>query len=223
MEHNEDEIMAEEKDKDKFAKKEKGKEPAKAAPSKGMTARDRLMLEAREAEKEGLKGIIHLVGKDVSGKMRLTPALRQVKGVGMRLAPIFANAISKALNLPNDVYVGKLSDEQIEKLESILQSPEKYGVPGWLLNRQKDLDTGSDRHFVGVDLTFSNKQDIEREKDLYTWRGYSHIYRKKVRGQGTRTSGRRGMTMGVAKKSIQAARTAAAAAPAAGAKKEEKK
>ena len=58
------------------------------------------------------------------------------------------------------------------------------------------------------------KQDIEREKELYTWRGFRHIYAKKVRGQHTRTSGRRGITMGVAKKTVMAARTAAAAAPA---------
>ena len=205
---------------DKTDKKSKDKGPPR------VTARERLMVEAKDAEKAGLKGIVHLVGQDVSGKMKLTPALKQVKGVGIRLAPIFTTAVSKSLGIPEDTFVGKLSDEQIEKIESIIKSPEKHGVPGWLLNRQKDLETGTDRHMIGDDLTFSMKQDIEHEKDLYTWRGYSHIYRKKVRGQGTRTSGRRGMSMGVAKKSILAARAGAAAAqtgakPAA--KTEEKK
>jgi len=205
------------KDEKKEIKKE-SKGPAKE------TREDRLMRDAREAEKEGLRGIVHLVGKDLSGKLTLSTALRQVKGVGMRLAPIFSEFISKELGISKDTYIGKFNEEQIEKIEKTIQSPRSFGVPGWLLNRRKDLETGKDVHLVGADLTFAVKQDIEREKELYTWRGFRHIYAKKVRGQHTRTSGRRGMTMGVAKKAVMAARTAAAAGPAAaGAKKEEKK
>jgi len=170
----------------------------------------RLMNEAREAEKEGLKGIVHLVGRDLSGKMKLAVALRQVKGVGMRLAPILSEFVSKDLGIPKDIYIGKLSDEQIEKIEKLLQTPREHGVPGWLLNRKKDIESGKDKHLVGSDLTFAMKQDIEREKELYTWRGFRHIYGKKTRGQHTRTSGRKGLTMGVARKAIMASRAAAA-------------
>jgi len=203
------------KDEKKDIKKE-SKGPAKE------TREARLMREARDAEKEGLRGIVHLVGRDLSGKLKLSTALRQVKGVGIRLAPIFAEIISKELGIPNDTYIGKFNEEQIEKIEKTIQTPRAYGVPGWLLNRRKDMETGKDVHLIGPDLTFAMKQDIEREKNLYTWRGFRHIYAKKVRGQHTRTSGRRGLTMGVAKKAVMAARTAAGA-PAAGAKKEEKK
>jgi len=193
-------------------KKLENKPKEVTAPPKD-SRESRLMIEAREAEKEGLNGIVHLIGKDIGGKVKLTAALRQVKGVGIRLSTILSELISKQLGIPKDIYVGKLSDEQIEKLEKIIQTPREHGVPGWLLNRQKDLETGKDKHLVGSDLTFSVKQDIEREKELYTWRGFRHIYAKKVRGQHTRTSGRRGITMGVAKKTVMAAR-AAAAAPA---------
>jgi small subunit ribosomal protein S13 len=202
--------MAVENKKDDKKLEKKPKE-VKAPPKDSRESR--LMIEAREAEKEGLNGIVHLVGKDIGGKTKITEALRQVKGVGIRLSSIFSELIFKQLGIPKDTYVGKLSDEDIEKLEKIIQTPREHGVPGWLLNRQKDLETGKDKHLIGSDLTFSVKQDIEREKELYTWRGFRHIYAKKVRGQHTRTSGRRGITMGVAKKTVMAAR-AAAAAPA---------
>jgi len=200
--------MAVEHKKDDKKLEKKPKEVA--APPKD-SRESRLMIAARDAEKEGLNGIVHLVGKDIGGKVKIIAALRQVKGVGIRLAPILSELISTQLGIPQDTYVGKLTDEQIEKLEKIIQTPREHGVPGWLLNRQKDLETGKDKHLVGSDLTFTVKQDIEREKELYTWRGFRHIYAKKVRGQHTRTSGRRGITMGVAKKTVMAARTAAAA------------
>jgi len=36
-----------------------------------------------------------------------------------------------------------------------------------------------------------------------SWRGISHMFRKKVRGQRTKSSGRKGTTMGVSKKKPQ--------------------
>jgi len=210
-------MAVEEKKEDKSVKKP-AKEKEIKAPKSG-TKEARLISEAREAEKEGLRGIVHLVGRDISGKFTLTNSLKQVKGVGIRLAPILSDVVAKELGITSDTYIGKLNDEQLEKIEKIIQTPREHGVPGWLLNRQKDLETGKDKHLIGSDLTFAMKQDVEREKNLYTWRGFRHIYGKKVRGQHTRTGGRKGMTMGVAKKALQAAR-AAAAAPA---KKEEKK
>lgn len=70
------------------------------------------------------------------------------------------------------------------------------------------------------DLAFAQRQDIEREKKLYTWKGYRHAYGKKVRGQRTRNTGRKGMALGVLRKTIlgaaqaQKAQAAQAAAPA---------
>jgi small subunit ribosomal protein S13 len=48
-----------------------------------------------------------------------------------------------------------------------------------------------------LDLTISN--DIEREKTVYSWRGYRHMFGLRVRGQCTRTTGRKGGAVGVKK------------------------
>jgi len=54
--------------------------------------------------------------------------------------------------------------------------------------------------------------------DIRTWKGVRHSLGLKVRGQRTRTTGRKGRAVGVAKKVVMEAARAAAAA----AEKEEK-
>ena len=79
-------------------------------------------------------------------------------------------------------------------------------------------------HYISSDLVYVVRQDIDHEKDAYTWRGYRHTYGQKVRGQRTRTTGRTGMTVGVLRKAVlakageAAAAATGAAAQAAGAK-----
>ncbi|MDD5317497.1 MAG: 30S ribosomal protein S13 [Candidatus ainarchaeum sp.] len=177
-----------------------------------------------------IRGIVRIAGKDMAGEMPLSRALVRVKGVGERLAPVCNAVISRELKIPGDIYVGELSEEQIDRIEGILSTPQKYGVPVWMTNRRKDVETGLDKHLIGTDLTFTVRQDIDREKNMNSWIGYRHNYGQKVRGQHTRTTGRAGMTVGVLRKAILAKQGAAAAAPASGApaaaapaKKEEKK
>ncbi|MEM3031202.1 MAG: 30S ribosomal protein S13, partial [Candidatus Micrarchaeia archaeon] len=177
-----------------------------------------------------IRGIVRVAGRDLKGELPLPRALARVKGVGERLSRILSEIALSELRIPETTLVGELSDEQVERIEEIISHPTKYGVPGYMVNRQKDFESGSHLHLIGTDLTFSVKQDIERDKNLNTWRGYRHAYGQKVRGQHTRSTGRTGMTVGVLRKAVLAAK-AAAAAPAGAAqaaappaaKKEEKK
>ena len=148
---------------------------------------------------EEIRGIVHVLGKDIKGQVELDRALRQVKGIGTRLSLIFAEVISREINVPKNIQIGKLSDEQLDKVEEIIKSPAKYKIPSYLFNRRKDIETGEDIHITGSDVVFVTRSDVERQKTLYTWRGFRHAYGQKVRGQSTRTSGRKGMTVGVTK------------------------
>jgi len=168
-----------------------------------------------EGAKE-IRGIVHLIGKDVKGQVPLIDALRQVKGIGFRLSKVYAKIISKEMNVPLETPIGKFTEEQIDMMEEMIKSPSKYKIPSYLLNRRKDLETGKDLQIAGNDVVFTMRSDVERQKTLYTWRGYRHAYGQKVRGQGTRTTGRKGLTMGVAKSKIMAAaKPAVEAKPAA--------
>ncbi|MEM3399691.1 MAG: 30S ribosomal protein S13 [Candidatus Micrarchaeia archaeon] len=162
-----------------------------------------------------IRGIVRIAGKDIKGTMRLTRALYQIKGIGIRLSRILADVAIREMRLPEDVMLGQLTEEQSDRLEEICMHPERY-VPPYLLNRQKDIETGESIHLIGSDLTFRVKQDIEKEKEILSWRGFRHTYGKKVRGQRTRTTGRKGMTVGVIRRAV-------APKPGAAEKKEEKK
>ena len=81
----------------------------------------------------------------------------------------------------------------------MIQDPKSQNFPTWFLNRQKDVETGEDMHLVTSDIAFNLRNDIEREKGVFSWRGYRHMYGLKVRGQRTRCTGRKGGAVGVAK------------------------
>ena len=140
--------------------------------------------------------IIRIAGADLDGTQPVDYALTNIKGVGIRLAN---NIIEKA-GINSETRMGFLSDAEVKKIEDILEKPAKYGVPKWLLNRREDRETGSDLHLIGSDLVLQTKTDVDQMKKMRSWRGFRHSYGLKVRGQRTRTTGRKGKAMGVGKK-----------------------
>jgi small subunit ribosomal protein S13 len=150
--------------------------------------------------------IVRLAGRDLDGTKRVAYALEEVKGLNINLS----NALVNALRIDSRMRLGQLSDIQLAELEKSVRDLRSIGLPGWLLNRRKDVDTGQDRHIIESDLSFIVKNDIEREKTVGSWRGMRHSLGLKVRGQRTRTTGRKGQTVGVRKAAVQAAAAAAA-------------
>ncbi|RJS84722.1 30S ribosomal protein S13 [Candidatus Bathyarchaeota archaeon] len=142
------------------------------------------------------KHIVRLAGSDLEGSRKVVYALTKIKGINVRLA----DAIVKRANIPQDKRLGFLSESEIRRLEDIIMNITSFDIPKWLLNRRKDLASGEDIHLITSDLDLKVKEDIEREKAMRSWRGYRHSYGLKVRGQRTRTTGRKGRTIGVKKR-----------------------
>ena len=143
--------------------------------------------------------IIRVAGADLDGTKKVAYALMKINGVGIRLA----NVIVKKAGINSETRLGFLSDAEVKKIEDVIEKPAKYGVPGWLLDRQKDRETGNDVHIVGSDLVLQTKTDIDRLKKIRSWRGFRHAHGLKVRGQRTRTTGRKGKAVGVKKKRVR--------------------
>lgn len=139
--------------------------------------------------------IVRVAGKDLPGSRKVVQALAEIKGVGLSLAQSVVNA----LNIDSRLRLGQLSEDKVREIEELLKDPGRHGLPSWILNRRKDLETGADLHLIGADLEFQVKSDITREKSMGTWRGVRHALGLKVRGQRTRTTGRKGRTVGVKK------------------------
>ncbi len=165
-----------------------------------------------------VRAIIRMAGRDLNGNKPLLVALRDIKGLNFTLAL----AIIRALRLDPSIRLGRLNDAQLQTLERAILNPRSLNLPGWILNRRKDLETGQDLHLLESDLMLKVKDDIEREKLMNSWRGFRHSLGLKVRGQRTRTTGRKGLTVGVRKKAVQAAQAQQAAQQAAPEKEKEK-
>jgi len=142
------------------------------------------------------KHIVRLAGKDLDGTRKVAYALTQIKGINIRLA----DAIVKKVEVPPDKRLGFLSEAEIRRIEDAILNINNYNIPSWLLNRRKDLESGKDIHLITSDLDLKMKEDIEREQAIKSWRGYRHSYGLKVRGQRTRTTGRKGRSVGVKKR-----------------------
>lgn len=139
--------------------------------------------------------IVRIVGNDIPGEKKILIGLSQIRGIGYN----FATAILDTLKINSNTNIGYLSEEQVKSIEQILQNPSAANFPAWFLNRRKDTETGEDKHLLTSDIEFTVRNDIERERITGSWRGYRHMFGLKVRGQRTRTTGRKGGAVGVAK------------------------
>ncbi|PHY09520.1 MAG: 30S ribosomal protein S13 [Nitrosarchaeum sp.] len=179
--------------------------------------------------------IVRIVGNDIPGSKKSIVGLTQIKGIGYN----FAIAILDTLKINTNTNIGFLSESDVQSIEKLITNPIAANFPIWFLNRRKDIETGTNKHLLTSDIPFTLRNDIERERITNSWRGYRHMYGLKVRGQCTRTTGRKGGAVGVAKAGkpaptqtaaaptaaapTAAAPTAAAAKPAAGKPAEVKK
>ncbi|MGC8681997.1 MAG: 30S ribosomal protein S13 [Candidatus Acidifodinimicrobium sp.] len=146
------------------------------------------------------KRIIRIGDTDLDGDKSVISQLIRIYGVSAS----YANAIINALNLEAKTKLQDLNEETINKLKEALINPQKYGIPLWLLNWQKEVESGVSKHKVGSELKSKNALNLQQIKLLRTFRGIRHQFGYKVRGQKTRSrganeKGRIGKTIGVTK------------------------
>jgi small subunit ribosomal protein S13 len=148
---------------------------------------------------EEFKHIVRLAAKDLDGNKRVQLALADLEGV----SSAFARAAAVAAEVDPFAKLGTLSDEQIKRLEDALHRPQAYGIPSWMFDRCKDYETGRDIHLIGPKVKLRARADIARERRIRSYRGIRHGLGLPVRGQRTRTTGRKGMAIGVKRKEVR--------------------
>jgi small subunit ribosomal protein S13 len=144
---------------------------------------------------EEFQHIVRIVGNDIMGDKKAIVGLTQIRGIGFT----FANAILDSLKIDSNSYIGNLTDSQVQSIENIVKNPSSANFPNWFFNRRKDLESGNNLHLITSDIALTVRNDIEREKTVNSWRGIRHMFGLKVRGQRTRTTGRKGGAVGVKK------------------------
>ncbi len=139
--------------------------------------------------------LIRIANTDLDGKKAVVYALKDIRGVGVPLA----NAVCQVTKIDGLSKSGNLSDVDVKKLDEAIKDPLKFGIPAWMLNRRKDLDTGHDKHVITNDLIFNKENDIKLMKRIKCYKGVRHSQNAPVRGQRTRSNFRanKGKVMGV--------------------------
>lgn len=87
---------------------------------------------------EKFQHILRILSTNIDGKRKVMFALTAIKGVGRR----YANIVLKKADVDLNKRAGECSEEEVEKIMTIMLNPRQYKIPDWFLNRQKDIIDG---------------------------------------------------------------------------------
>ncbi|CAF0907503.1 unnamed protein product [Adineta ricciae] len=145
---------------------------------------------------EKFQHILRVLNTNIDGRRKVGYALTAIKGVGRR----FAHVVIRKADVDATKRAGELTEEEVERVITIIGNPRQYKIPDWFLNRQKDIKDGKYSQVTSNNLDTKVRDDLERMKKIRVHRGLRHYWNLRVRGQHTKTTGRRGRTVGVSKK-----------------------
>ena len=160
-------------------------------------------LQAKPVKRAG--NIIRVAETNLEGGKPVMSAIRKIPGVGF----MFSNAVSIVSGFGSKK-LETLTEEELKMLVDIIQNPQKFQIPAWMCNRRKDPQDGKNKHLVASSREFVTRIDINEMKKLKTYKGVRHSAGLPVRGQRTRSSFRKGKTIGVKREKAKPATAKAA-------------
>jgi len=194
------------KDKKKSKKSPEAKLKKGRSEGSGRASTDRLRLVKPKPKpshfnpaKEGadFKHIVRIANRDIPGYMTISDGLTLIYGISYRLGKaiedIFFKDSGKVI-----AKVGNLTDKDVETIETIIANLDKR-VPAWLLNRPKQRD-GTQAQYIMADLKLVERKELQRLGKSKSYRGLRLQWGLRVRGQKSKSTGRKHSTIGVEKK-----------------------
>jgi len=124
--------------------------------------------------------LVRIMQTDIPGNKNTLTGLTYIKGISWTIS----NAICKILNLDPNKKVSELDKKEIEKITEFLNNPK---LPGFLVNRRKDFETGEDAHIITTKLDMTKEFDVRRLKKIRSYRGLRHAFGHPTRGQRTKS------------------------------------
>lgn len=145
---------------------------------------------------ENFRHLVRVYSTDLPGDEVIALALTRIKGISRRISI----SLLRAVGIPENMRVGYLTNDQVERIEEALADPLAAGLPDWMLNRRNDPETGESTMLLESELLLQRKTDIDRMIRKRSWRGVRHSRGLKVRGQRTKSTGRKSGSLGVSRK-----------------------
>merc|ERR1712055_1257644 len=121
--------------------------------------------------------ILRVMNTNIDGRRKIAFALTAIKGIGRR----YAHVVCKKADVDLTKRAGELSDEEVEKIITIMQNPRQYKIPDYFLNRQKDCKDGKTAQVMANFLDNKLREDLERLKKIRAHRGLRHYWGVRVR------------------------------------------
>ncbi|KAG7324634.1 hypothetical protein KOW79_012650 [Hemibagrus wyckioides] len=140
---------------------------------------------------EKFQHILRVLNTNIDGRRKIAFAITAIKGVGRR----YAHVVLRKADIDLSKRAGELTEDEVERVVTIMQNPRQYKIPDWFLNRQKDIKDGKYSQVLANGLDNKLREDLERLKKIRAHRGLRHFWGLRVRGQHTKTTGRRGRTV----------------------------
>lgn len=142
---------------------------------------------------EDFKHMVRIARRDVDGNKTIKNALTDIKGIGKALS----GALCTTMGFDQNQKIGYLSDKEVLKLEEVVKNPQNCNLPDWMLNRRNDYETGENTHLIESDLIMRLRDDLNRMKKTRSYKGRRHEVGLPVRGQRTKSTFRKGSSVGV--------------------------
>ncbi|MFC1723779.1 30S ribosomal protein S13 [Nanoarchaeota archaeon] len=134
--------------------------------------------------KKNYAHIVRIANTDLDGSKPIYHSLNKIKGVSFMLA----NAICHAADVEKARITGQLNPDEITRLNAVLKEPLGKGIPLWMINRRKDMESGNDLHLIGADLRFVQDNDVKTMRKTKSYKGLRHAVGLTVRGQKTKSN-----------------------------------
>ena len=106
--------------------------------------------------------ILRVCNTNIDGRQKVIYGLRRIKGVGRR----FATLVCKKADIDTTRRAGELKPEQVEKIVAVLQNPQEFKIPVWMLNRQRDIVDGTNTQLIANNIESKLREDLERMKKM---------------------------------------------------------
>lgn len=143
-----------------------------------------------------IQHIIRLYNTNIDGTKKTPYALTAIRGIGKR----FGKAVVSRAGVSLQKRAGELTQEEIAKIQEVINDPKAFGVPGYMLNHQKDIVDGLDSQLVGIKLDGDLRMRVEKGKKMKEIRMLRLAAGLKVRGQRTKSNGRKSKALGAPKR-----------------------
>jgi ribosomal protein S13 len=90
-----------------------------------------------------------------------------VPGIGRRIS----NIVLKKAEVDLNKRAGEMTADEIERVVGILQNPQAFHIPEWMVNRRMDRGDGKTFHMVSNQIATKVREDLEALKKVRAHRG----------------------------------------------------